>query len=179
MRASESSSSSLSRSRHLRTLLEKLRMVHLLKTTRPKLSPWRRKSKSYYSPFVRLSRGTCLRRPQLATIVPNHFESLFTAEASLCFRRELGVEVRTPNANLLEFFILKRKGGKSVKGPRITSRQQESLKKVRNFRACTLVPLIPSKDLKDNKGSHQAKNHNHWYESQDELQVSYAQGGNC
>src|SRR5229473_861813 len=53
VRASESSSSSLSRSRQLRTLLEKPRMVHLLKTTRSKIASWRTKSKHYFSPYVR------------------------------------------------------------------------------------------------------------------------------
>ena len=124
--------------------------------------------------------AACLRRrAQLANIAPNHIESLFTAEVSFCFRREFGVEVRAPNANLLEFFILKRKGGKGVKGPGIVSRRQESLKKVRNFGACALIPLIrliSRKELKDNKSSDEAKNHNQRYESQDGLQVSYAQG---
>jgi hypothetical protein len=32
-------------------------MEHLLKTTRPKLSPWRTKSKHYFSPYVRLVGG--------------------------------------------------------------------------------------------------------------------------
>src|SRR5438552_7544274 len=128
MRASERSSSSLSRSRQLRTLLEKPCMVHLLKTARPKVPLWRTKSKHYFSPYVRLFRPACLRRrSQLANIAPNHFKSLFTAEVSFYFRRELRVEVRTPNANLLEFFMLQWKGGKSVTGPRITSWQHESL----------------------------------------------------
>jgi hypothetical protein len=54
MRASESSSSSLSRSRQLRTLLEKPLTVHLLKTTRSKVASWRTKSKYYFSPYIRL-----------------------------------------------------------------------------------------------------------------------------
>src|SRR5881398_2463910 len=116
MRASERSSSSLSRSRQLRTLLEKPCMVHLLKTARPNYHYGEQKANIIYSPYVRLFRPACLRRrSQLANIAPNHFKSLFTAEVSFYFRRELRVEVRTPNANLLEFFILKWKGGKSVK----------------------------------------------------------------
>src|SRR4029077_13433826 len=60
MRASESSSSSLSRSRQLRTLLEKPRMAHLLKTARPKLPPRRTKSKHYFSPYIRPGRPPSL-----------------------------------------------------------------------------------------------------------------------
>ncbi len=48
-----SSSSSLSRSRQLKALLEKPLMVHLLKTARSKLPRWRTKSKHYFSPYVR------------------------------------------------------------------------------------------------------------------------------
>jgi len=65
MRASESSSSSLSRSRQLKTLLEKPCMVHLLKTTRPKLPPRRTKSKHYFSPYVR---PNCLGKPHPGTV---------------------------------------------------------------------------------------------------------------
>src|SRR5882672_7964764 len=53
LRASVSSSSSLSRSRQLRTPFESPRIEHLLKTTNSKLSPWRTKSKHYFSPYVR------------------------------------------------------------------------------------------------------------------------------
>ncbi len=53
LRASVSSSSSLSRSRQLRTSFESPRTKHLLKTTNSKLPPWRTKSKHYFSPYVR------------------------------------------------------------------------------------------------------------------------------
>ena len=48
LRASESSSSSLSRSRQLRTPFESSRIGHLLKTTNSKLPLWRTKSKQYF-----------------------------------------------------------------------------------------------------------------------------------
>ena len=48
-------SASLSRSRQLRTLLEKPRMEQLLKTARRKVPPWRTKSK-YYFRFLFVSR---------------------------------------------------------------------------------------------------------------------------
>jgi hypothetical protein len=155
-------------------------MVHLLKTARPNYHHGEQKANSICSPYVRLFRPTCLRgHSQLAKYSPESLQVPFHRRSVLLFPAGTQSRGSHTNANLLDFFILKRKGSKSVKGPRITSRQQESLKKIRNFRACTLVPLIPSKGLKDNKGSDQAKNHNQWYESQDELQVSYAQGGNC
>ena len=53
LRASVSSSSSLSRSKQLRTPFESPRTKHLLKTTNSKLPPWRTKSKHYFSPYVR------------------------------------------------------------------------------------------------------------------------------
>src|SRR5207249_2175563 len=74
MRASESSSSSLSRSRQLRTLLEKPRMERLLKTTRPKLPPWRTRSKHYLfalcSPLGRRSPPLFLQPPTTRAIGP-------------------------------------------------------------------------------------------------------------
>src|SRR6266850_2402080 len=55
LRASVSSSSSLARSRQLRTPFESPRTKHLLKTTNSKLPPRRTKSKHYFSPYVRLN----------------------------------------------------------------------------------------------------------------------------
>src|SRR6266478_1308466 len=53
LRASVSSSSSLSRSRQLKTPFESPRMEHLLKTNEEQSTIWRTKSKRYFSPYVR------------------------------------------------------------------------------------------------------------------------------
>src|SRR6266478_4520468 len=53
LRASVSSSSSLSRSKQLRTPFESPRMEHLLKTNEEQSTIWRTKSKHYFSPYVR------------------------------------------------------------------------------------------------------------------------------
>src|SRR5204862_3844578 len=73
---SGNASASLSRSRQLRTLFEKPRMVHLLKTARSKVPSRRTKSKQYFSPYIRPrwvyppSRGVVVKAPPGLTPKP-------------------------------------------------------------------------------------------------------------